>query len=84
MALPHKESPNCLTPIGAVVRLPEPNIVAKRLFDLPLAVPTVILSPVLLLIAALVYVRFGRSVVFLKGVQGSMGVRSKIGNSKRW
>lgn len=60
-----RESLQSSTPIGMVVRLPEPNIIAKRSFDLQLAAFGVImLSPLLLLTAALVCLRFGRSVFF--------------------
>jgi sugar transferase EpsL len=45
------------------------NVIAKRLFDLQLAALAVImLSSLLLLAAALVRLRFGRPVVFVKGV----------------
>src|ERR1035438_256304 len=68
-----------------VVRLPEPNIIAKRLFDLQLAAFGVImLSPLLLHTAALVCLRFGRPVFFVKSVQDCMGVHSKFGSSERW
>jgi len=51
--------------IGLVVRLPKPNTIAKRSFDLLFAaLALIMLSPLLLLIAALVCLRFGFPVFF--------------------
>ena len=72
--MPQRESPKSWRPIGTVVRLPEPNIIAKRLLDLQLGTLAVImLSPLLLLTTALVYLRFGHPTFFRQSRIGLHG-----------
>src|SRR5580704_15543110 len=63
--MPQREISQFPTLIGLVVRLPKPNAIAKRSFDLLFAALVLImLSPLLLLIAALICLRFGIPVFF--------------------
>ena len=72
--MPHRESSQFPTSIGLGVYLPEANVIAKRLFDLLLAVlAVIILSPLLLLITALISLRFGFPVFFRQRRTGLHG-----------
>jgi sugar transferase EpsL len=72
--MPQREMSQFPTLIGLVVRLPKFNTIAKRLFDLLLAALAVImLSPLLLFTAGLVFLRFGCPVFFRQRRTGLHG-----------
>jgi sugar transferase EpsL len=72
--MPQRDTSQFPTSIGLGVCLPEPNMIGKRLFDLLLAaLAIIILSPLLLLITALISLRFGFPVFFRQSRTGLKG-----------